>query len=99
MEQLAVEVLRGLEADAGRAVKLGNDDALGAVDDEGAAAGHHWQFAHVDALFLVAGLVLEFEGHIERSAEALAMVGLAHSCELLVNCSYVLSGFLVKCIV
>ena len=34
-----VEVL--LEADAGRAVELGDDDALGAVDDERAALGHH----------------------------------------------------------
>ena len=73
MEQLAVEVLGGFEADAGRAVKLGNDDTLGTVDDEGAAAGHHGELAHIDAFLLGAGFVLQLEGHIERGAEALAV--------------------------
>ena len=73
VEQLAIEVLRGFEADTRRAVELGNDDTLGAIDDEGAAAGHHGQFTHVNALFLGAGLILQLEGHVERGAEALAV--------------------------
>jgi hypothetical protein len=72
VEDLAVEVLRGFEADARRTVELGNDDALCTVDDERAAAGHHRQFAHVNALLLGSGLVLELEGHIESGGEALA---------------------------
>jgi hypothetical protein len=36
-----------LEADARRAVELADDDALGAVDDERAALGHHRDLAHV----------------------------------------------------
>jgi hypothetical protein len=36
-KQLAVGMGRGLEGDAGRAVQLADDDALGAVDDEGAS--------------------------------------------------------------
>ena len=35
-----------------RAVQLGNDHALGAVDDEGALARHQGHFAHVDFLLL-----------------------------------------------
>jgi hypothetical protein len=37
---------------AGRAVQLRNDDALGAVDDEGAGFRHQRQIAHVDFLLL-----------------------------------------------
>ncbi len=33
-------------------MQLGDDDALGAVDDEGAVAGHERDFAHVDLLLL-----------------------------------------------
>ena len=38
--------------DAGRTDQLGNDDALGAVDDEGAGVGHQGKVAHVDIRFL-----------------------------------------------
>ena len=77
---LAEEIaLRGnaLEEDAGRAVQLGNDDALGAVDDEGAVVGHQRNFAEEDLLLLdVAdglgagfGILVENgqpDGHLER---------------------------------
>ena len=72
VEDLAVEVRGFLEADARRAVELGDDDALGTVDDECAAAGHHRQFAHVNALLFHARLVLQLEGHVERGGEAFA---------------------------
>jgi hypothetical protein len=38
--------------DAGRADELRDDDALGAVDDEGAAVGHEREIAHEDLLLL-----------------------------------------------
>ena len=41
-----------VEEHAGRAVHLGDDDALGAVDDEGAVGGHERHVAHVDVLLL-----------------------------------------------
>jgi hypothetical protein len=41
-----------VEEHAGRAVHLRNDDALGAVDDEGAVVGHERNVAHVDILLL-----------------------------------------------
>ena len=41
-----------IEEHTRRAVQLGDDDALGAVDDEGAVVGHERQFAHVDFLLL-----------------------------------------------
>src|SRR5216684_4329004 len=41
-----------LEKDAGRSVELGNDDALGAVDDECAVVGHQRNLAEKDFLFL-----------------------------------------------
>ena len=41
-----------LEEHAGRTVKLGDDDALRAVDDEGAGVGHERYLAHVDLLLL-----------------------------------------------
>jgi hypothetical protein len=66
MEQLAVRVRRDLEGDAGRTVELGDDDALGAVDDEGAALRHHRDLAHVDFLVLDEVLFAEAELHIER---------------------------------
>ena len=67
-----------LEEHAGRAVQLRNDDALGAVDDEGAVVGHQRNFAEEDFLLLdvadglVAGLGILVEngqpdGDLERS--------------------------------
>ena len=42
----------GVEEDARRAVELRDDDALGAVDDEGAVVGHDRDFPEVDLLLL-----------------------------------------------
>ena len=66
MEELAVRVRGDLEAQAGRTVELGDHDALGAVDDEGAALGHHRDLAHVDLLVLDVILLAEAKLHIER---------------------------------
>jgi len=41
-----------VEEHAGRTVHLGDDDALGAVDDEGAVHRHERDVAHVDVLLL-----------------------------------------------
>ena len=65
MEQFAVRVRGDLEGDAGGAVELGNDDALGAVDDEGAAVRHHGDFAHVNVFVLDEVLFAEAELHIK----------------------------------
>ena len=65
---LAVGMVRCFEGEAGGAVQLADDDALGAVDDEGALRGHQGQFAHED-LFLLGGLfLLEEEGDMEGRA-------------------------------
>ena len=45
-------VVGRLKEDAGRAVELGDDDALGAVDDEGAVLGHQRNVAEEDFLLL-----------------------------------------------
>ncbi len=66
MEELAVGVRGDLEAEAGRTVELGDDDALGAVDDERAALGHHRDLAHVDFLVLDVVLLAEAELHVQR---------------------------------
>ena len=42
----------GAEVHAGRANQLGNDNALGTVDDKGAARGHERKIAHEDFLLL-----------------------------------------------
>ena len=66
-----------IEEDARAAVHLGDDDALGAVDDEGAVLGHEGDVAHIDVLFLDvldrlgAGFLVHIEhdeaqGHLER---------------------------------
>ena len=53
---------------ARRADELGDDDALGAVDDEGAALGHPREVAHEDGLLadLAGLLVLEGDGRGQR---------------------------------
>ena len=66
VEQLAVRVRGDLERDAGRTVELGDDDALGAVDDERAALGHHRDFAHVDFLVLDEVFLAQAQLHVER---------------------------------
>ena len=49
-EVTEAEPLARLEDDAGAAHELRHDDALGAVDDEGALLGHHREVAHEDGL-------------------------------------------------
>ena len=61
-------VQRAVEVDARRADELADDDALGAVDDEGALAGHHREVAHEHRLALdLAGRVVgELRGDEQR---------------------------------
>ena len=49
-QALAVRVRRLLEHDAGRPVQLADDDALGAVDDEGAERREQRQLTEIDLL-------------------------------------------------
>jgi hypothetical protein len=58
---LSSALSRGLlEVDARGTHQLGDDDTLGAVDDEGALVGHQREVAHEDRLRLdLAGLVVE----------------------------------------
>jgi hypothetical protein len=69
-----------VEEHAGRAVELGDDDALGAVDDERAVRGHQRDLAEVDLLLLHiadrlgAGLVVDIphdqaDDHLDRRRE------------------------------
>ena len=69
-----------VEEHAGRTVHLRDDDALGAVDDEGAVHGHERDVAHVDVLLLDvldglgAGFLVDIEHdeaqrHLERRRE------------------------------
>ena len=69
-------VVRGLEEHAGRAVQLADDDALGAVDDEGAVLRHQRNVAEENFLLFnvadraVAGLgVLVPDGQAHRDLE------------------------------
>ena len=78
--------------DAGRAHELAHDDALRAVDDEGALLRHPREVAHVDALLLdLAGLLdAQLDVHVERLGEGqvtraaleLAVLGLAELVDL-----------------
>jgi hypothetical protein len=54
-----------LKAEARGTMELGNDDALGTVDDEGAALGHHRDFAHVDFLVFNELFLAEAEFDVE----------------------------------
>ena len=60
-----------LKTDARRTVQLGNHDPLGSVDDERTALRHQGQFTHVNPLLLRSRLVLQSEGHVERSRKRL----------------------------
>ncbi len=63
-------LVRGLvEVDAGRTDDLGDDNALGAVDDKGAAGGHDREIAHKDDLLLdlLGLLVAQTNTDLERS--------------------------------
>ena len=73
MKLLAIEVQIHFKANAGGAVELGNDDTFRTVDGERAAVGHEGQFAHVNALFLGAGLVLQRKGDVERCGVGFAI--------------------------
>ena len=75
-----------IEEHAGRTVHLRDDDALGAVDDEGAVVGHERNVAHVDILLLDvldrlgAGLLVDIEHdqaqrHLERRGDRSCRAG------------------------
>lgn len=68
MQELAVQVLGAFKADARRTVKLGHNDALGAIDHKGAAVGHHGHFTHVNSFFLGFVVGFELEGDLEGGA-------------------------------
>ena len=81
----AVDVLVGrlvgvaLEVDARGTHQLGDDDALGAADDEGALGGHEWEITDEDGLRLdLAGLVVGELGRDEqrRGVRAVAILAL-----------------------
>ena len=54
-------------------MQLADDDALGAVDDEGALRRHQRQFAHENFFFLGALFLLEKEGHMQGRAKSDAL--------------------------
>ena len=68
MERLAVGMLGGLEGNAGRAMQLADDHALGAVDDESPLRRHQRQFPHEHLFFLGPALVFEQERDVQRRA-------------------------------
>ena len=62
------------EVDAGRAHELGDDDTLGAVDDEGAPLGHDREVPHEDFLLLdLAGHLVD-EGGLDEQRLAVGDV-------------------------
>ena len=92
VEELAARVRLALvvvEEDAGAAVQLADDDALGAVDDEGTGVRHQRDLAEVDLLLLdvaddpfaaIAGVVDHQLGrHLDRRGERhAALAALVH---------------------
>ena len=72
-----------VEEHARRAVHLRDDDALGAVDDEGAVRRHEWHVAHVDVLLLdvLDGLRLRLRIDVEhdQSQRHLERGGVGHA--------------------
>ena len=78
-EQLAarVGVLGGREVHARRAHQLGDDDALGAVDDEGAFVGHHGEVAHVDLGLLDLTRLLDGEAGLDPERGGIRHVAVA----------------------
>ena len=73
VQPAAVEVLGLLKADTGGAMKLGDDHALGSIDDESAADGHERDFAHIHTFLLGSGLVFEFVGDVKRCGIGLGL--------------------------
>jgi len=63
--------------DAGGADELGDDDALGAVDDEGAPVGHEGEVAEEEALFLDFAGVFDAEFDIDEERRGVGHVALA----------------------
>ncbi len=85
-EQLARGMALALvvvEEDAGAAVHLRDDDALGAVDDEGAVRGHERHVAHVDVLLLDVldgfGLRLRIDVEHDKAQRHLERRGVGHA--------------------
>ena len=62
------------EVDPGRAHELGDDDPLGAVDDEGAPAGHDREVPHEDFLLLDLARHLVDEGGLDEQRLAVGDV-------------------------
>jgi len=73
---LALRLLGLHDVGAGRAHELRDDHALGAVDDEGAALGHHGEVAHEHGLFadLAGVFVDEGDFHRQRRREGHVLV-------------------------
>ena len=69
-------LLAAVEVHAGRADQLRDDDALGAVDDEGALGGHQREVAHEDGLGLdlTGEVVHELGVDVERGGVGLALL-------------------------
>ena len=67
-EDLLLAVLGLHHVGAGAANELGDDDTLGAVDDEGAAVRHPWEVPHEHGLLpdLTGLAVLERDLHVQR---------------------------------
>ena len=62
------------EVDARGADELRDDDALGAVDDEGAALGHEREVAHEDELLLDLARLLVDEAHVDEEGRLIGDV-------------------------
>ena len=72
VEDFAVEMDARFESDPGRAMQLGNDDALRAVDHERSLRRHERNLAHVNFLLLGPLLLAKLESDVQRRAESLA---------------------------
>ena len=74
---MLVAVLRELHVRARRAHQLGDDDTLGAVDDEGALLGHHGEVAHEDLLLADLARLPVHEGHRDEERRGVGHVFVA----------------------
>jgi hypothetical protein len=59
-------MLATFKTDAGRAMKLGNDDTLSTIDDEGSAICHERDFTHIHSFLFGTGFFAKLEGDVER---------------------------------
>ena len=71
-KRLAVRMHLALGRDAGAAVELRDDDALGAVDDEGAVVGHDGHVAEEDVFLAHRAALGEAERRVKRAHIRLA---------------------------